>query len=237
MPTGRSLDHYAPHSRCFSIFLFLFLSISPVPLTIPVPYKGTQFRRHGIVSASFETTLCPVYRAYSYAVHRCIRRYSVAIPPSYCSFSPIPRTSPSSSLLYFRYSHRSALNFLYNAGYRTRVVDAPTLDCRCGTTRPLRMQRMPCAAYVPARMLCVLFAWERNRRPLIRWRIQRNPRCLDRGGSIRISVWIGRIGMLMHYPCRRWSKGIDFFCRSNKRFVTIRVIIFTSRLASVLTWS
>lgn len=205
-----------PRSLCATLSLlfhflkfFFFLSISPVPLTIPVPYKGTQFRRRGIVSASFEATLCPVYRAYSYAVHRCRRRYSVAIPPSYrFPLSPAP---PSSSLLYFRYSHRSALNSLYNAGYRARVVDAPTLDCRCGTTRPLRMQRMPRAAprtYLRAR--CVCFSHENA----IDGRFVVDASDAVPAASIWISVWIEQIGMLRQH-CRscRWSKWIDLFCQ------------------------
>lgn len=176
-----------PQSLCstlscsFSIFYSFFLSISPVPLTIPVPYKGTQFRRRGIVSASFEATLCPVYRAYSYAVHRCIRRYSVAIPPSYRS-SPLSPSPLSPALLYFRHSHRSALNSLYNARLsrarcrrtNSTVAAAQRGLCECNACRAPR--------YVPACALRVLSAWERNRRPLIRWRIRRDSHCLVRGG-------------------------------------------------------
>lgn len=233
-PTDRrSLDHYAPHSRCFSIFLFLFLSISPVPLTIPVPYKGTQFRRRGIVSASFETTLsrlsCIFIRGAS--LHSPLfGRYSSLL----LFVSPIPRTSPSSSLLYFRYSHRSALNFLYNAGYHTRVVDAPTLAaaqrglCECNACRAPRT----CAH--------VVCAFRMRTQSTVAYSLTNPtyPRCLDRSGSIRISdLWIGWIGMLMHHLCRsrRCSKLIDFLCGNNKCFV--RVIIFTLRLATILTWS
>lgn len=118
-------------------------------MTIPVPYKGTQFRRRGIVSASFEATLCPVYRAYSYAVHRCIRRYSVAIPPSYRS-SPLSPSPLSPALLYFRHSHRSALNSLYNARLsrarcrrtNSTVAAAQRGLCECNACRAPR--------YVPA---------------------------------------------------------------------------------------
>lgn len=98
MPTDeRSLDHYASCSRFPAIFfLFLFLLISTVPLTIPVTYKGTQFRRAELFQSLSRATLCPVYRAYSYAVHRCIHR--PAIPPTVrfpYSRTPAPRSSTS----------------------------------------------------------------------------------------------------------------------------------------------
>jgi len=190
---------HTEHSLSFSIFYSFFLSISSVSLTILVPYKGTQFRRHWIVSVSFEATLCPVYRAYSYAVHRCIHRYSVAIPPSYHSF-PL---SLNPSLLYFRHSHRSALNSLSTMPAIARVVDAPTLDCRCGTTRPLRMQRMPW--YLRAHCVCFshenaidgrLFVDASNASDAVR------AASICCSALIRISICIERIGMLMYYPCR-----------------------------------
>jgi len=83
---------------------------------------------------------CPVYRAYSYAVHRCIRRYSVAIPPSYSfPYPPNPLAPRSSTSVIVTEAHWT----LSTIPAIARVVDAPTLDCRYGTTRPLRMQRMP----------------------------------------------------------------------------------------------
>lgn len=77
----------------FPFFLFLFF------INLPCPFDDSRCRTKERSSGGaelfqplFEATLCPVYRAYSYAVHRCIRRYSVAIPPSRrVRFSPIPR--------------------------------------------------------------------------------------------------------------------------------------------------
>lgn len=122
---------------------------------IAVPYKGTQFRRRGIVSASFEATLCPVYRAYSYAVHRCIRRYSVAIPPSYRSFplSPEAPLAPRSSTSVIVTEAHWTLSTM--RGYRARVVDAPTrLSLRHNAAFANAMHAARRVTYLRARCVC-----------------------------------------------------------------------------------
>lgn len=225
---GRSLDHYAPHSRSFSIFFILFFPYSffhsffyQSPLSLWRFPCRTKERSSG--GAELFQSLSKRHSV-PFIVHihtRCIVAFaairSLFLPPAIRS--PLSPASPSSSLLHFRYSHRSALNSLYNARLsRARCRRTNPRLSGCGTTRPLRMQRMP-HMYVPASTLRVLFARERNRRSLIRWRIPDAAsiaRCLDRGGSIRISVWIERIRMLAHNPyrsCWRWKR-IDLFCHS-----------------------
>lgn len=146
--------HRALVSLCL-FFLFLFLLISTVPLTIPVTYKGTQFRRAELFQSLSRATLCPVYRAYSYAVHRCIHR------PGHPIHRPFPLfPNPGPSLFHFRHSQRSALNSLSTMRL-SRVVDAQPSTvvaaqrglCECSAC-------MPRALRTRLRARCVCFPHE-----------------------------------------------------------------------------